>query len=150
MPKYYKLPSYGIAGQELNWMTDYLFSRHQFVQIEKYNSSLQPCHNEVPQGSKPLCFNAFFNVFSSTLQNTEAVMYADDSVTKDEDLTKDLAKIKSYFDDKELVISMNVGKTEVMNCYATTTPECFFTTNNKSTTPAATPTLDIRLKIHSP
>ena len=32
----------------------------------------------------------------------------------EKDLTEDLAKIKAYFDDNELVINMNVGKTEVM------------------------------------
>ena len=32
----------------------------------------------------------------------------------EKDLTEDLAKIKTYFDDNELVINMNVGKTEVM------------------------------------
>ena len=50
-------------------------------------------------------------------------MYADDSVifcagknvtSIAKDLTEDLAKIKTYFDDNELVINMNVGKTEVM------------------------------------
>ena len=87
-------------------MTDYLFSRHQFVQIDNCNSSLQPCHNGVPQGSilGTLLFLIFFNDFSETLENTEAVIYADDSVifcgsknntTVEEDLTKDLAKIKS-------------------------------------------------------
>ena len=50
-------------------------------------------------------------------------MYADDSVifcagknvtSIAKDLTEDLAKIKTYFDDNELVINVNVGKTEVM------------------------------------
>ena len=32
----------------------------------------------------------------------------------EKDYTKDLVKIKTYFDDNELVININVGKTEVM------------------------------------
>ena len=32
----------------------------------------------------------------------------------EKDLTEDMAKIKTYFDDNKLVINMNVGKTEVI------------------------------------
>ena len=35
-----KLPSYGISGQEHEWMTDYLFSRKQYVQIDEFTSTL--------------------------------------------------------------------------------------------------------------
>ena len=120
-----KLPSYGILGQEREWMTDYLFARKQYEQIDEYTSNLQPCLNGVPQGSilGPLLFLIFFNDFTDHLQKTNAVMYADDSViycsgksvsSIEEDLNSDLESIKAYFDANELVINMNVGKTEVM------------------------------------
>ena len=43
-----KLPSYGIAGRELSWMSSYLFSRHLFVQLDNFTSTLK---NLVTTGS---------------------------------------------------------------------------------------------------
>ena len=40
-----QLPSYGIPGSELDWMSSYLFS------IDNFTSNLQPCLNGVPPGS---------------------------------------------------------------------------------------------------
>ena len=101
-----KLPSYGILGQEYEWMTDYLFLRQKYVQIDEFTSHLQPCLNGVPQGSilGPLLFLIFFNDFTEYLQKTDVVMYADDSViycsgkifsSIEEDLNSDLESIKA-------------------------------------------------------
>ena len=120
-----KLPAYGVHGKELEWITDYLFHRKQYVQIGDNISNLQPCYNGVPQGSilGPLLFLIFFNDFIDILQKTESIMYADDTVifcagkciqTIEKDLSDDLDKVKTYFDSNELVINMNIGKTEVM------------------------------------
>ena len=37
-----KLPSFGIHGTELNWFTDYLFNRNQFVQSNGCASDITP------------------------------------------------------------------------------------------------------------
>jgi len=120
-----KLQSYGVEGEELNWMKDYLFSRKQYIQIESHISNLEPCYNGVPQGSilGPLLFLIFFNDFQEQLQNTRTIMYADDTViycsgkdvsSIEKALTNDLTRISTYFNTNELIINMNVGKTEVM------------------------------------
>ena len=106
-----KLPLYGISGREL-WISSSLFSRHQFVQIDNFTSNLQTCLNGVPQGSilGPLLFLIFFNDFTETLQKSDTVIYADDSVifcagnnvtSIEKDLTEDMAEIKFYFERTE-------------------------------------------------
>ena len=120
-----KLPSYGVCGNELQWITNYLFERKQYVQIESFQSDLKPCLAGVPQGSilGPLLFILFFNDFPEVLEVCDTVMYADDTVityrgksitTIEVNLTDELKRIEKYLVDNELIINMNVGKTEVM------------------------------------
>ena len=77
-----KLPSYGVSGVELQWLTDYLFQRQQCVNIENTLSGMQPMYTGVPQGSilGPLLFTLMFNDFADHLKNSRSVKYADDTV----------------------------------------------------------------------
>ena len=120
-----KLPAYGVKNEELLWFTDYLFGRQQFIQMGNNASSQQPIFSGVLQGSiiGPLLFLIFFNDVVDHLINSRVIKYADDTVVffagKDivsieKALTDDMDIIARYLDQKELVINLNKGKTEMM------------------------------------
>jgi len=74
-----KLPSYGISGQLLTWMTNYLSNRSQYVVYRGSSSNTLPITAGVPQGSVlgPTLFLLSINDLPSTCRNT-IYMYADD------------------------------------------------------------------------
>ena len=120
-----KLPSYGIVNKELQWFTDYLFSRTQSVQFKGALSDANPIFTGVPQGSilGPLLFSIHFNDVHTPLQSTSIITYADDTVifmaAKDLDtiqrsLNEDVNNLFSWFRDNELVLNLKKGKTECM------------------------------------
>ena len=120
-----KLPAYGIADNELELFTNYLFGRQQVVLFGSSISNIQLVLGGVPQGSilAPLLFIIFYNDFVDYGCNSHILMYADDMViycagksiqTIEMKLTQDLKDVASYFDEKELVINLKKGKTEVM------------------------------------
>jgi hypothetical protein len=120
-----KLPSYGIEGIELCWITDYLFNRKQHVFYEGVLSECQSVTCGVPQGSVlgPLLFLLYFNDFSKCLKRSKTLMFADDTVVycadKDpnnieRDLNEDLESIAQYFYTNDLIINLKKGKTEFM------------------------------------
>ena len=120
-----KLPSYGINSTELDWLTSYLFSRYQYVQINDKISEKMPIFCGVPQGSilGPLLFLIFFNDFYEKLMVSKVVKFADDTVIYyassnfhdiEKKLNEDIEAIKSYFDENDLIINLNKGKTECM------------------------------------
>ena len=120
-----KLPAYGFDGNELLWFTDYLFGRQQYVQLGKSTSSTQPVYSGVPQGSilGPLLFNLYFNDFADRVLMANVLLYADDTVlyfagkdvgTIEHTLTRELQEVARYLDEKELLINLKKGKTEVM------------------------------------
>ena len=77
-----KLSSYGIQNGELSWITDYLFCRKQFVQIDGCCSDSNQVFAGVPQGSilAPLLFTLYFNDVIDQLCRCKILMYADDTV----------------------------------------------------------------------
>ena len=77
-----KLSAYGIKGIELDWFTNYLFSRKQQVVIQNTKSECEFISCGVPQGSilGPVLFLLYFNDFSKTLFKSEVLMFADDTV----------------------------------------------------------------------
>ena len=120
-----KLPSFGIYGTELNWFTDYLFNRSQFVQNNGCTSDVTSVFCGVPQGSiiGPLLFIMHLNGAHTVLQNSKIITYADDTVvfvsgsSLDEierKLNHDLQHLKAWFDENELLVNLKKGKTESM------------------------------------
>jgi hypothetical protein len=120
-----KLPAYGIVGNELLWMTDYLFERTQIVELQGVNSKETSLFTGVPQGSilGPLLFILFLNDLDEALQHSKILKYADDTVIyvagKDTKLIQkhinaDLENIYRYFNSNELIINLKKGKTEAM------------------------------------
>ena len=76
----FKLRQYGIDGDLLTWITDYLDDRKQRVVIKSYMSSFKNVKAGVPQGSVlgPLLFLIFVNDISSSLLSLTR-LFADDS-----------------------------------------------------------------------
>ena len=119
-----ELERYGVSGQELGWFTDYLFNRHQTVDINKSTSPAEPLYCGVPQGTilGPLLFVVFFNL-STQLKNSNMIQYADDTVIYlghknvneiSKLLNEDLDLISTYFNENELLMNLKKGKTETM------------------------------------
>lgn len=119
------LPQYGISGNALNWLSDYLFSRSQQVSFQGTLSSAQPIYCGVPQGSilGPLLFIVYFNNSINTLSKCKMLMYADDTVLfcshKDiseiqNQLEQDFRSFVKWLNENELVINTKKGKTEMM------------------------------------
>ena len=81
--------------------------------------------NGVPQGSilGPLLFLIFFNDITECVQNAEIIKYADDTVlffpakdlrTIEVNLSHDIERIATWFEENELIINLKKGKSEVM------------------------------------
>ncbi len=84
-----KLPSYGIRGIALDWITSYLKHRTQRVEIpywqerklHTYISNSLPIVHGVPQGSilGPILFLLYVNDMPSSIKNGRTVLFADDT-----------------------------------------------------------------------
>ena len=75
-----KLQHYGIRGLALDWFTNYLSHRHQYVKINDVQSSMLPIICGVPQSSilGPLLFILYINhIVNSAL--AIFIMFADDT-----------------------------------------------------------------------
>ena len=75
-----KLESYGISGELLSWLKDYISNRKQQVFIEDSVSISQPIKAGVPQGSVlgPLLFLIYINDIANIFQSS-ARLFADDT-----------------------------------------------------------------------
>ena len=119
-----KLLSYGINNKELNWFTDYLFSRTQSVQFKGVLSDANPIYSGVPLGSilGPLLFTIHFNVVHTPFQSSSIITNAVDTVifmdAKDlksiqRHLSEDCYNLSSWFRDNELVLDLKNAKLNV-------------------------------------
>ena len=110
---------------ELQWFRDYLSNHHQSVVYDKHCSNPLPVSCGVPQGFLlgALLFLIHFNDVEDCLMNSEAVMYADDTVIffSDKDinlinskLSEDMTYLSQWLDANELFINLKKGKTECM------------------------------------
>ena len=120
-----KLSAYGIKGVELEWFTNYLFSRKQQVVIQNTKSECEFITCGVPQGSilGPVLFLLYFNDFSKTLFKSEVLMFADDTVVfyagksaeeTESVLNSELENIFRYFIRNDLIVNLRKGKTEAL------------------------------------
>ena len=77
----YKLSSYGIRGQLLNWINAFLTDRKQQVVLNGETSQPQPVISGVPQGSVlgPLLFLCYINDIPSAVKS-KIKLYADDAL----------------------------------------------------------------------
>ena len=75
-----KLHYYGISILELNFFRNYLFNRHQYVQMGTTKSTLKNIKTGVPQGSilGPLLFIIYINDIPRTSSFFKTITYADD------------------------------------------------------------------------
>ena len=76
----YKLSKYGIAGDLLQWIKDYILLRKMFVKINSSTSQMYNITSSVPQGSvlAPLFFMLFMNDINAAILNSKILLYADD------------------------------------------------------------------------
>ena len=120
-----KLSTYGIQENELAWFTDYLFNRHQVVEVNRKLSPTFAINSGVPQGSilGPLLFVLFFNDVVSCLTKDSILKYADDTMIYfsstdfhviENTLQEDMDNLSNYFYDNELILNLKKGKTESM------------------------------------
>ena len=118
----FKLRQNGIKGQILNWITDYLSSRKQQVQVNSATSEVSLISAGVPQGSVlgPLLFLVYANDISENLLSLTR-LFADDSslffsATSLEDIqgiiNHDLTVILSWA--LTWLVDFNPNKTEAM------------------------------------
>jgi hypothetical protein len=118
-----KLVHYGIRGNALDLLKNYLSNRKQSVKIENSVSSELPVTCGVPQGSilGPLLFLIYINDLPNALTSCNPIMYADDTnlflsgKNIDEMKNKfntDLVALTKYLKCNRL--SLNVSKTHSM------------------------------------
>ena len=76
----FKLKQFGIEGELLEWISDYLSGRKQIFVIRNSSSSLRRINAGVPEGSVlgPLLFLVYVNDISESLLSLTR-LFADDS-----------------------------------------------------------------------
>ena len=118
-----KLEHYGIRGKWLTWIKSYLANRKQYVDLNGEKSDTNDITVGVPQGSilGPLLFLLYINDLPAALQETSAVMFADDTnlIIKGNDISRlnhsinqDLDNLSDYF--KANKLKLNVDKTKMV------------------------------------
>ena len=121
----YKLNYYGIAGSELQLLTNYMKNRKQYVIFNNHESDRTEITTGVPQGSilGPLLFSTIINDLKKSSKKLRFLMYADDTTIyfnlEDHDsnnfkfeINAELQKVSMWL--KKNKLSLNLDKTKLM------------------------------------
>ena len=116
-----KLEHYGVRGNLLKWVEDFLSARTQEVVIDGTKSTPLPVSSGVPQGTVlgPLLFLAYINDMPEGIRST-VKLFADDSLVyrkisnkRDcEELQQDLDRLQEW--EKKWQMAFNAEKCEVL------------------------------------
>ncbi len=119
----FKLKSFGIAGDLLEWCSDFLSDRKQSVRVGSAESDFKSVLSGVPQGSVlgPILFLLFVNDVSSVCPNSSLKLFADDiklyqeirSISDHLELNDSLNRVADWASAWQL--SLNVSKCSVMS-----------------------------------
>ena len=118
-----KLAAYGIRGQVLQWIENFLTGRKQQVVVQGVSSSVEAVKSGVPQGSVlgPTLFILYVNELPELVQSNMK-MFADDvklyrkieSHTDFEILQDDINTLCEW--SKKWLLQFNIQKCKVMHC----------------------------------
>ncbi len=134
-----KIESYGIKGELLDWVKDFLRNRKQQVVVNGQKSGKMDVTSGIPQGSVlgPLLFVIFINDLPDVVQNCETFMFADDTKlfrqvkSKEEEqmLQSDLSKLETWSND--WLLKFHPQKCKVMTLgYGSNTSTTQYTMND--------------------
>ena len=118
-----KLYNYGLRGNVLNLIIDYLSSRFQYVALDDCCSTLLPINCGVPQGSilGPILFLLYVNDIAKNMKFAQILLFADDTTiyiaskkleTLINLINSELKILSDWFLSNKLTI--NVNKTKYM------------------------------------
>ena len=117
-----KLEGYGIKGNLLNWINDFLSSRQQYVKVGQDASNMAPVYSGVPQGSVlgPTLFIYYINDMPDIL-NSLIKIFADDtkiyasvdSISGKEELQDSIDRLQKWSEDWQ--IKFNSTKCKVLH-----------------------------------
>ena len=119
----YKLKRWGIGGQVILWLENYLSERYQRVIVNGNHSDWKPIKAGVPQGSvlRPLLFLVFINDLTYVVKHCQIRIFADDTclfITVDNrDIASNLinADLKAIEDwSNQWLVTFSAPKTESM------------------------------------
>ena len=118
----HKLKGYGISGNVLDWVTDFLSDRTQYVSVDGTSSDCTPVTSGVPQGSVlgPILFiyyindmpdvvDCFIKIFADDAKTSNEIHTVEDSVT----LQDSLDNLSTWT--KLWGVNFNCGKCGVMH-----------------------------------
>ncbi len=129
---YYKLACYGIRGDALKLLVNYLTDRSQYVEIDGALSDKSKLSIGVPQGSilGPLLFNIYINDLHKSSNKFNFINYADDTTLNStleafgdrknvpqiqNNINRELTKVNTWLFRNKLLI--NSSKTKLMLFY---------------------------------
>lgn len=135
-----KLRSYGVSGDLLSWVIDYISNRKQYVFINSECSERKLIKAGVPQGSVlgPLLFLLYINDITDNLDSL-ARLFADDTSlaysgpnydTMEIEINSDLRRLKEWSDN--WLVNFNPQKTKALVISNTEIPDLDITFDNES------------------